>query len=63
MGAPRRRAEAQSARNGSTFSKASGGCLDLISTGTSAFDSSLLGVSANGTDVYFFTRDKLVPQD
>ena len=46
-----------------TFSKASGGCLDLISTGASAFDSSLLGVSANGTDAYFFTRDKLVPQD
>ena len=34
-----------------------------ISTGTSPFDSSLLGVSANGNDVYFFTRDTLVPQD
>ncbi len=45
-----------------TFSKASGGCLDLISTGTSAFDSSLLGVSANGTDAYFFSRDTLVSQ-
>ena len=40
-----------------------GGCVDLISTGTSAFDSSLLGVSANGIDAYFFTRDKLAPQD
>ncbi len=39
------------------------GCLGLISTGISSFDSSLLGVSANGTDAYFFTRDKLVPQD
>ena len=45
-----------------TFSRASGGCLDLISTGTSAFDSSLLGVSAHGTDVYFFSRDTLVSQ-
>ena len=44
------------------FSKASGGCLGLISTGTSPFDSSLLGVSADGTDAYFFTRDTLVPQ-
>ncbi len=45
------------------FSKASGTCLELISTGTSPFDSGLLSVSANGTDVYFFTRDSLVPQD
>ena len=34
-----------------------------ISTGTSPFDSSLLSVSANGTDAYFFTRDTLAPQD
>ena len=40
-----------------------GGCVGLISTGTSPFDSSLLGVSADGTDAYFFTRDTLVPQD
>ena len=40
-----------------------GDCLGLISTGTSPFDSSLLGVSADGTDAYFFTRDTLVPQD
>ena len=45
------------------FSKASGTCLELISTGTSPFDSGLLSVSARGTDVYFFTRDSLVPQD
>ena len=36
---------------------------ELISTGTSPFDSSLLGVSADGTDAYFFTRDTLVPSD
>ncbi|HEX3243102.1 MAG TPA: hypothetical protein VHQ97_08475 [Solirubrobacterales bacterium] len=35
----------------------------LISTGGSPFDSSLLSASADGTDVYFFTRDTLVPQD
>lgn len=38
-------------------------CVGLISTGTSPFASSLLGVSTDGTDVYFFTHDKLVPQD
>ena len=43
--------------------KTSGGCTDLISTGASSFDSSLLGVSADGTDAYFFTRDKLAEQD
>ena len=35
----------------------------LISTGTGAFPASLLGVSANGTDAYFFTRDKQAQQD
>ena len=35
----------------------------LLSTGLSPFDSSLLGVSADGKDAYFFTRDVLVPQD
>ncbi|MGA8746207.1 MAG: hypothetical protein WB507_10125 [Solirubrobacterales bacterium] len=40
-----------------------GGCLELISTGASPFGSSLLGVSSDGTDAYFFTRDKLVEQD
>ena len=46
-----------------SFSKASGACLALISTGASPFASSLLGVGINGTDVYFFTRDTLAPQD
>ena len=45
------------------YSKASGTCTALISTGISPFGSSLLSASANGTDVYFFTRDVLVPQD
>ncbi len=37
--------------------------VQLISTGVSPFDSSLLGVSESGRDAYFFTRDTLVPQD
>ena len=39
------------------------GKTSLISTGLSPFNSSLLSASANGSDVYFFTRDTLVPQD
>lgn len=39
------------------------GVAQLISTGTSAFPSGLLGVSADGADAFFFTRDKLVPGD
>jgi hypothetical protein len=41
----------------------SGGRLELVSTGLSEFDSSLLTVSADGVDVFFFTRATLVPQD
>lgn len=41
----------------------SSGDISLISTGTSAFNSSLLGASRDGTDVFFFTRDTLVPED
>jgi hypothetical protein len=39
------------------------GAQQLISPGTSPFNSSLLGVSADATDAYFFTKDTLVPQD
>jgi hypothetical protein len=39
------------------------GCVQLISTGTSLLDSSLLGASADGTDAYFFTHDTLVSSD
>jgi len=46
-----------------TFSETSQSCLQLISTGASPFASSLLGISANGVDAYFFTHDSLVPQD
>ncbi len=41
----------------------SDGSIELISTGSSPFNSRLLGISAEGTDAYFFTRDTLVPQD
>ena len=40
-----------------------GGCTNLISAGSSPYDSSLLSASAGGSDVYFFTRDTLAPQD
>ena len=39
------------------------GQVQLISTGTSPTDASLLGVDREGTDVYLFTRDTLVPND
>jgi hypothetical protein len=35
----------------------------LISTGASPFDSGVLSASADGTDVYFFTRDTLAKED
>ena len=41
----------------------SGNGIELISTGTSPSDASLLGISADGIDAYFFTRDTLVPED
>ena len=41
----------------------SDGKAELISTGQSAFDSSLQSVSADGTDAFFFTRERLVPED
>jgi hypothetical protein len=39
------------------------GALSLISTGFSAFPSSLLTVTADGKDAFFFTRETLVPSD
>ncbi|HEY7256950.1 MAG TPA: hypothetical protein VH476_09745 [Solirubrobacterales bacterium] len=38
------------------------GCVGLISAGTSPNDSGLLGVSEDGLDAYFFTRDQLVEE-
>jgi hypothetical protein len=39
------------------------GSPNLVSTGLSPYNSSLLTASSHGTDVYFFTRDTLAPQD
>jgi hypothetical protein len=40
-----------------------GTSIGLISTGRSLADSSLLTVSRDGTDAFFFTREVLVPED
>jgi hypothetical protein len=39
------------------------GSIGLISTGIGFFDAGVLSASADGVDVYFFTRDTLAPQD
>ena len=39
------------------------GEVQLISPGSSPYDSGLLSVSADGVDAFFFTRDNLAPQD
>jgi hypothetical protein len=49
--------------SGSSPCERSGGCVDLVSPGSSPFAANLLGISAGGTDAYFFTRDKLSEED
>jgi hypothetical protein len=39
------------------------GCVNLISSGTGDGDASFLGASADGNDVFFMARDRLVAQD
>jgi DNA-binding beta-propeller fold protein YncE len=46
-----------------TFNASSGGCVRLISSGTSAEESSFLDASENGREVFFLTQEKLLPQD
>jgi DNA-binding beta-propeller fold protein YncE len=46
-----------------TYSPASQGCVDLISSGTSAEESGFLDASESGSDVFFFTNAKLSAQD
>ena len=46
-----------------TFSERSGGCVGLISSGTSSEESAFLDASASGDDVFFLTTSPLVPQD
>jgi hypothetical protein len=46
-----------------TFGERSGGCVDLVSSGTSPEESSFLDASETGGDVFFLTVAKLVSQD
>jgi len=46
-----------------TFSGRSGGCVGLISSGTSARESAFLDASEGGGDVFFLTSARLLPQD
>src|SRR4029077_11145476 len=46
-----------------TFSASSGGCLYLVSSGTSPQPSFFADASASGSDVFFFTFQPLVGQD
>lgn len=41
----------------------SAGCVALISSGTSSAESAFVDASANGNDVFFLTRSRLVSQD
>ena len=50
-------------RSSASFNAGSGGCLYLISTGESADQSYFGDASADGGDVFFFTRQPLVGQD
>ncbi len=50
-------------RSSASFSESSGGCLYLISTGQSGDQSYFGDASADGSDVFFFTRQPLVGQD
>jgi WD40-like Beta Propeller Repeat len=46
-----------------TFGERSGGCVGLISSGTSGEESAFLDASASGDDVFFLTASRLVGQD
>jgi DNA-binding beta-propeller fold protein YncE len=45
------------------FSERSGGCVSLISSGTSSSESAFYDASENGDDVFFITKAKLVNED
>jgi hypothetical protein len=45
----------------STFSAKSGGCVSLISAGTSPLESAFLDASESGSDVFFLTSSRLNP--
>jgi DNA-binding beta-propeller fold protein YncE len=46
-----------------SFSSRSGGCVGLISSGTSREESAFMDASQSGADVFFLTSSKLVPED
>jgi hypothetical protein len=46
-----------------TYGAASGGCVGLISSGTSAAESGFIDASEGGGDVFFLTSQRLSPQD
>jgi hypothetical protein len=46
-----------------TYSPSSGGCVSLISSGTSAEESAFLDASESGDDIFFLTAAKLAPTD
>jgi hypothetical protein len=46
-----------------TYSGTSGGCTDLISSGTAAGESAFIDASENGDDAFFLTGEPLAPQD
>jgi hypothetical protein len=46
-----------------SFFPANDGCIYLISTGESPFESEFWGASPDGEDVFFLTASSLVPQD
>ena len=46
-----------------TYSEVSGGCVSLISSGTSDRESTFLDASASGNDAFFVTSEQLVPTD
>jgi hypothetical protein len=50
-------------RDGAGSCKRSGGCLSMLSDGTSQEGSTLADTSESGDDVFFVTRSKLVPED
>jgi len=50
-------------RDGAGGCEDSGGCIYLLSGGTSTDSSSFVDASANGEDVFIVTRAQLVPQD
>jgi hypothetical protein len=48
---------------GTTFVKSEGGCVDLVTSGTSAEESVFYDASASGDDVFFLTTSRLTAAD